>query len=263
MRVRVRGEQGERRIERVWDMVISDVNGPKTPVQATALLLEQLLAGRIQPGARPAVAVFSRAEAETQLATIAAKFEHRERVITPIFPQVLGASIAALPAPVQSLHDVGFIKRYRGIAQVRTATSWYGRVAAFVGGFPTRGNHSVRAEVEVMADDNFEVWTRRIGDHSFKSVLRYEQFADDTQGMTEQFGFMRFRLGLRVRDGDLQFPIESGRIFGLLSMPRFLLPVSDSSERIDALGRFQFDVRLSMPGGALIAHYKGYLELVS
>ncbi len=240
MRVRVRGEQGERRIERVWDMVISDVNGPKTPVQATALLLEQLLAGRIQPGARPAVAVFSRAEAETQLATI-----------------------AALPAPVQSLHDVGFIKRYRGIAQVRTATSWYGRVAAFVGGFPTRGNHSVRAEVEVMADDNFEVWTRRIGDHSFKSVLRYEQFADDTQGMTEQFGFMRFRLGLRVRDGDLQFPIESGRIFGLLSMPRFLLPVSDSSERIDALGRFQFDVRLSMPGGALIAHYKGYLELVS
>lgn len=260
MRVRVLGTQGAERVERIWDMIIPDGQGPKTPVQPTLILLSKLLAGQTEPGARPALTAFSRAEAEAQLATIEAVCERRDSVITPIFAQALETSVASLPPPVQALHDVGFIKRYKGVAEVQTATTWYGRFVAFVGGFPTRGSLSVPAEVEILADDNFEVWTRSFGEHSFKSVLRFEQAFGQTRVMTEQFGLLKFRLSLHAHSDELRFPVLAGRAFGFLPIPRFLTPVSDSSECVDAAGRFQFDVHLSMPFAGRIVHYKGYLE---
>ena len=75
MRVRVQGLQGGTRQDRIWDMIIPDGHGPKTPVQPAVILLDQLLDGCVASGARPAIAAFTRAEAEAQLSTIHAVFE--------------------------------------------------------------------------------------------------------------------------------------------------------------------------------------------
>ncbi|EPX80915.1 SDR family oxidoreductase [Litoreibacter arenae] len=255
MRVRVQGVQNDQRQERIWDMIIPDGHGPKTPVQPVAILLDQLLAGRIEAGARPALAAFTRAEAEAQLATIHAKFERRDRDLTPIFAQALGADFKTLPKPVQALHSPANVTRFKGKAQVTCATTPLAKLAAMMGGFPLRGG-AVPAQVEISADGQTETWTRRMGAKTFRSTLRYDPATD----MTEQFGPLIFGLDLTAKNGKLHFPVTTGRAFGLIPIPHVLTPVSDTTEREDAQGRFCFDVRLSLPSGALIVHYKGDLE---
>ena len=255
MRVRVQGRKSGTRQERVWDMIIPDGHGPKTPVQPAIILLDHLLAGRLDPGARPALAAFTRAEAEAHLATIHAKFERRDRNLTPIFAQALGDTFDDLPQPVRALHSPDHVTRFQGAADVTAATSVMGKLAAVIGRFPLRGGH-VSAKVEIVADGQSEVWTRDMGGKTFRSVLRY----DPSRGLTEQFGPLTFRLDLNPQKGELYFPVSRGRAFGFIPVPRLLTPVSESSESVDAQGRFQFDVRLSLPNGALIVHYKGYLE---
>lgn len=259
MRVRVQGLIGQARHERIWDMIIPDGHGPKTPVQPAALLLDRLLTGQAEAGARPAVAAFTRAQAEAQLATIHARFERRDRALRPIFAQALGADFEDLPKPVQDLHSPAHVSRFQGMADVETARGPLAKLAAVLGGFPLKGGH-VPAQVEIAADGQSEVWTRRIGGRTFRSTLRY----DPARGMTERFGPMTFGLDLRVIGGKLLFPVSGGRAFGAIPIPRFLTPVSETVESVDSQGRFTFDVRLSLPfGGALgglIVHYKGYLD---
>lgn len=255
MRVRVCGLEGARRVERIWDMIIPDGHGPKTPVQPVIILLEQLLAGKAACGARPALAAFTRAQAEAQLATIQAKFERRDREVIAIFAQALGPTFAELPLAVQVLHSPAHTARFKGRAQVETARHWLARIAAVVGGFPITGG-DVAATVEITARDNSEVWRRNMGRKSFRSTLRY----DPDHGMSEQFGPMVFGLNLKVDDGALHFPVTAGRAFGLIPIPKVLTPISETREAVDAQGRFTFDVRLSLPNGALIVHYRGYLE---
>jgi hypothetical protein len=236
-------------------MIIPDGHGPKTPVQPAAILLDQLLAGQLAPGARPALAVFTRAEAEAQLATIHAVFERRDRDLAPIFAQALGDAFDDLPPSVRALHSPAHVARFKGMANVTTATTLLGKVAAFIGRFPLKGGH-VPAKVEILADGQTETWTRDMGGKRFHSVLRY----DPAHGMTEQFGPLTFGLDLAVQDGALHFPVSKGRAFGVIPIPRFITPVSQSTESMDAQGRFQFDVQLSLPNGGLIVHYVGYLE---
>ncbi|SFR55971.1 SDR family oxidoreductase [Litoreibacter janthinus] len=255
MRVRVVGATIEKRQERVWDMIIPDGHGPKTPVQPAAILLDQLLAGHIQPGARPALAAFTRQEAEAQLATIHAVFERRDTDLTPIFAQALGDRFDQLPEAVRLLHCPAHVSRFGGSAEVQAATTVLGKLAALIGGFPLKGGQ-VPARVEIVADRQSETWSRDMGGKLFQSVLRY----DPAKGMTETFGPLTFGLDLTVENGALHFPVTRGRAFGVLPIPHLLTPVSESTETVDAEGRFQFDVRLSLPTGGLIVHYKGTLE---
>ncbi|MEP3347814.1 MAG: DUF4166 domain-containing protein [Litoreibacter sp.] len=255
MRVRVQGTVAGERQERLWDMIIPDGHGPKTPVQPVVILLNQLIAGKVVSGARPALAAFTRAQAEAQLSTIHAKFERRDRQLTPIFTQSLGEDFKELPAPVRDLHSPAYVARFSGMADVSTATTLLGKIAALIGRFPLKGGH-VPAKVDILADGQSEVWTRTMDEKVFRSVLRY----DPKRGMTERFGPLTFGLDLIVKDGVLHFPVGKGRAFGFIPIPKFLTPVSRTTESLDAQGRFQFDVRLSLPTGGLIVHYKGYLE---
>ncbi|SHE50371.1 Saccharopine dehydrogenase NADP binding domain-containing protein [Litoreibacter ascidiaceicola] len=255
MRVRVQGSAVGIRQERVWDMIIPDGHGPKTPVQPAAILLDQLLSGRVVAGARPALAAFTRAEAEAQLATIHARFERRDRDLTPIFAQALSADFDELLQPVKALHSPAHVTRFKGVANIETATTLLGKIAAICGGFPLKGGQ-VPAKVEIVADGQSEKWTRDMGGKTFRSVLRY----DPLTGMTETFGPLTFGLDLTVSNGELLFPVTNGRAFGIIPIPRFLTPISETRESVDAEGRFRFDVRLSLPNGALIVHYKGHLE---
>lgn len=255
MRVRVVGLSNGQTVERVWDLIIPDGNGPKTPIQPAVILLDRLLAGDAVPGARPAVEAFTRVQAEDQLREIHARFERRERVLRPIFEQNLGAAFSDLPQPVKDLHSPRAVVRHHGAAQIETAKTLLGKMAALAGGFPLKGGE-VPAEVTIEAREACEVWTRKMGHKTFRSTLSLQPGGQ----MTETFGPMVFELDLAVKDACLKFPVGRGRAFGFLPIPKSLTPISETSEGVDAQGRFTFDVRLSLPNGALIVHYKGYLE---
>ena len=254
MRVRVIGQQNGHISERIWDMILPDGQGPKTPVQPAIILLDQLLRGVATPGARPAIAAFTRAQAEAQLAQISATFERRDTDITPIFQAVLGPDFAKLPQPVQTLHRPAAVTRHMGEAQIATATTSLAKLAALIGGFPLRGG-TVPADVTIDAQGNAERWTRKLGSKTFHSVLTRTK----DNRMTETFGPLTFDLNLQVQNGTLTFPVGQGRAFNLIPIPKFLTPISETSESTDPQGRFTFDVRLSLPNGALIVHYKGHL----
>jgi hypothetical protein len=42
-------------------------------------------------------------------------------------------------------------------------------------------------------------------------------------------------------------------------LPAFLTPTCEAKEFVDDSGRFNFDVRISMPGIGLLTHYRGWL----
>lgn len=254
MRVRVIGRKGDAIQERIWDMILPDGHGPKTPVQPVLILLDRLLCGETRPGARPAIAAFTRQQAEAQLSKIHAIFERRDQTRTPIFARALGDAFDTLPRSVQDLHRPGHIARFEGAAEVETATTPLAKLAALIGGFPVRGG-TVPAEVIIEAEGDAEMWTRQMGAKTFRSTLRRTE-----SGMTERFGPLLFDLDLHVEDGALKFPVLRGKAFGLIPIPRWITPVSETSETVDAQGRFRFDVRLTLPTGALIVHYQGYLE---
>jgi len=70
---------------------------------------------------------------------------------------------------------------------------------------------------------------------------------------------MRFQIGLALKDGNLHFPVRSGRLLGL-PIPKVLLPLSDAKEFVDPFGRARFHVKLSLPICAHVATYSGWLK---
>ena len=77
--------------------------------------------------------------------------------------------------------------------------------------------------------------------------------------MRERFGPLALEIALTAKGGALEFPVRRGWALGV-SMPRFLLPKSNSVETVKD-GRFVFDVSLSAPLGiGLIVRYQGWLQ---
>lgn len=176
-----------------------------------------------------------------------------------LFKHVLGDTFEDLPAPLQALHRVSEEHIWRGEVRIERGRGWLSRLAGWIAQFPPAAE---RAPVEVVMTrvGDTEVWRRRFGRHPLRSVLRVRE-RDGFPVMTEQFGLFRFEVGLRVEDGKLHYPVERGSVLGV-PMPRFLLPVSESFEHVDALGRACFDVSVSVPLAGFVAHYQGWLEAV-
>lgn len=174
-------------------------------------------------------------------------------VVVPVFEVFLGDDYATLPAQIRLLHDVPAPRRWVGRASVKRGHSPWARVIAGVFGFPP-GSDDTGVTVTMTPQNGGELWERQFGDKRFRSFLMVKDGC-----MTERFGPFTFTLGLHVADGQLHFPVASGRV-GPVRFPKVLLPVSIARE-YEANGRFHFDVALKAPlTGALMVHYQGWLE---
>jgi hypothetical protein len=170
----------------------------------------------------------------------------------PLFAGYLGADYDALPPVVRDLHDLRGPAIWRGRASVTRGASFWARLIAFAFRFPP-ATDDIDVTVTMTPRQGGELWQRQFGAARFWSFLRVQD-----GHMTERFGPFTFTLGLHVADGQLHFPVQSGRV-GPLPFPRFLLPVSVAREYEDA-GQFHFDVALSAPiTGAPMVHYRGWL----
>jgi Domain of unknown function (DUF4166) len=74
----------------------------------------------------------------------------------------------------------------------------------------------------------------------------------------ERFGPFSFDLVLTAGTAGLDLDVVGGKL-GPLPLPRALVPISQASDRVDAQGRFRFDIPVVLPSVGLLVHYRGWL----
>jgi hypothetical protein len=252
MQVSLRGEVGSTRIERRWTLIAEHGDGPEIPSLAAPLLVERLLAGREQPGARDAGQALNLSDFEPSFASLSIHQARHDIVAPPtLYARVLGKRFAALPPAVRRLHDVWFEDEASGLGQVLGPTNWIGRSVARLMRFPPEGAYPVR--VEFRERDDVETWTRYFGSCRFSSRLRAAKGQ-----LVESFGPLDFHFRLDAGESGITMHIARWTFLGL-PLPLFLGPRSVAREWEEG-GRFNFDVPIALPVIGKIVHYKGWLE---
>ena len=260
MRVRVIGAAADGTLERRdWTLIVGAGDGPSVPGVPARILLEKLRRGEVSPGARPCLAEFSLAEAEATLGTLDAQMGVAVEADPPLFQRLLGPRWADLPAPLRELHRVGYVRRWRGRADIERGRGWLARIAGAIAGFPPAGK-GVPVAVEMRRTRAGETWIRRFGRYSFRSYLSPDG-AGGSARLRERFGLLSFAIRLDQTRDALGFPVVAGRCLGI-PLPSFLRPVSETREHVDAKGRASFEVSIRLPIAGFVAAYQGWLEPV-
>ena len=255
MKVSVLGQKPDGTYERrEWDLIADDGHGPNIPTLPVSILLNKLLDGEVTSGARACLGEITLDELDMALAKFGGKTQVHNQIVHPIFKQGLGKDFEALPQPIKVLHSGVGINVYEGMAKVKGPTGLLGRIASRLVGFPT-GDGEMPVKVTITSDEKEEKWLREFDGQPF-----YSNLSVDRDGFVqERFGPLSIRLGLKLVDEKLLYPVIRGRLFGFIPFPTFLMPQSISHEEVDEEGRFVFDVLLKFRIGGRIAHYQGWL----
>jgi hypothetical protein len=237
-----------------WALV-AEGDGPNVPVLPALAVVRALAEGRLTPvGAMPCAGLLSLADMAREFAPLRIVMRRMVRP-QPLFARALGRSFSDMPDAIRRGHSVDGTLRLEGRASVAGADSVLGRLFARLIGFPAASS-DVPVSVVMCADHDGETWTRTFGNTTFRS--RLGPVVGHKACVTERFGLITFRLALTATPAGLDMTIVSGGL-GPVPLPRFLLPRSHATERVDTDGRFCFDVPISLPGLGLLTHYRGWL----
>lgn len=264
MRVTVIGENGTHRNEmRQWTLIAEAGDGPFIPAIPAAAWLRQRARGVAPtPGARPCVGELSLLQLVQTLEPLAVS---SEQLFTPrpsLFERVLGEGWLTLPAPVRTLHGAVQAAEYVGEAAVECGRHPLARLARWLMRLPPAAAR-VPVRVSITVADDAEHWQRQFGPRRFATTLRWRPASGRLVETFRLFGLpMRFELGLVAENAALCWPVTRGSFCGV-PLPRWLLPISESQETVDAQGRFCFEVSVSLRGLGLVARYGGWLEPLS
>jgi hypothetical protein len=236
-----------------WALV-AQKDGPNVPVLPALAVIRGLAEERIKArGAMPCAGLLPLADITREFACLRMV---TRTIIKPraLMRRALGARFAEMPRPIQEGHEVAESLLLTGRASVEGARTWIGALVARIIGFPVTTS-DVPVSVEMQADGDDEIWIRRFGQMRFRSRL----LAQPGHGhVLEQFGPLTFVLRLTASAAGLDLAIISARI-GPVPLPSWLVPRTAAKERVDAAGRFFFDVPIALPGIGLLVHYRGYL----
>lgn len=243
-----------------WALVAEQDHGPFIPVMPAAAALRKLLAGSCPEGARLAHEALDLSDIMQEMHPYAIRAETFVTVVEKsLFERALGAAgFAALPGALQEFHSSLAPTLWSGVADVEGGRWFAPKAIARLFGLPKAGRKiSVAVNVDRNTDADgrpIETWTRWFAGAAMTSDLRNLK-ADH---VTERFAPFDFELGLEADASGLRMPVTAWRI-GPLKLPKSLAPRSDAREYVDELGRFCFDVRLSVPLFGVLAHYRGWL----
>jgi len=237
-----------------WTLVAEAGDGPVIPTLPALAVLRRLGEGSLVPGASACAGALTLEEIEAEFRPY--RIRTRIDVSHPddgLFERALGAGFRDMPEAVRAAHTVGSRLVLRGAANVTGAESTAGRLAAALFRLPQHGER-VAVTVTMEARDGKEVWTRDFGGRRFRSVLA----ARPGGGLSERFGPLIFDLDVPISPAGLEMLVAGWRL-GPVPLPRRLAPVADARERIDAEGRFDFDVAIALPLVGRLVRYRGWL----
>ncbi len=257
MRVRVIGQLGDgRAVRRDWVLIAEAGDGPHIPAVAARVMCKRLLAGQGDAGARPCLGEFSLPESEAAMSDLKVTFGRRETAVVPVFQTALGGGFTQLPDVLCDLHRVLHRCRWTGRAQIMRGRGLLARLICRVVGFPPAGQN-VPVTVSMHRRGSVEHWVRDFDGKRFRSTLS----VGDAGTVWERFGPFKFEIGLKISEGQLEYPVRRARLFGM-PWPMALTPKSDTFEGVDARGRATFDVAISLPVVGHMIRYQGWLEPV-
>jgi hypothetical protein len=242
------------RVERNWTLVASRGDGPEIPTFAAAILAEEILAGRVAPGARDAAALLTLDQFEPLFALLAMNHETGERVAIPLYARAMGARFNALPQAVRAMHEVNGDGGAAGEGSVKRGSHPFARLIGAIMLFPPGGDYPLH--VAFAERDGKERWTRDFGGHRFASEL-----SRAGKGIAERFGPLRFVFDLPADETGLRMVLRRWTLFGL-PMPRALGPRIAAREWQEGR-RFRFEVEVCLPLIGPVVHYQGWLEPIA
>lgn len=258
MIVSVKGRSSSGQLEhRSWTLIVREGDGPSIPTIPAQIICDKLLADTLEAGARPCLEAFTADEVETALGKLNTDTSTKVTNMSCAFERVLGPEFVRLPNQLADLHTVIDVRRWSGRASVIRGKSFLSKMAGQFAGFPA-ASKDIEVNVEMRRTKEGELWIRKFGKNRFRSHLRAKTRRRYTV-LIERFGWLKFKIGLRVIEGKLHYPVIGG-CFLFVPLPSFLLPKSDTYEFVDEKGRANFDVRISLPIAGHIASYRGWLE---
>lgn len=179
-----------------------------------------------------------------------------------LFPALLGADFDRLPGPVRRLHLRAGAACYAGEVQVDRGPHPLARLCAWATRLPPASAGPL--QVEIVAADGREAWTRHIGGRAMPSRLWAGRGA--MAGLLcERLGLVVFGFALTVEPGahgaQIVWRVRRLRVFGLLPLPARWFDGVEARESVDGEGRYHFDVRAALPLAGRLVHYRGWLEV--
>ncbi|MHA7777568.1 DUF4166 domain-containing protein [Roseibium sp. M-1] len=240
---------------KTWTLIAEAGDGPHIPAVAAAILCGHLCDGKVLPGARACLGEVTLDDITAATAHLKVATFEAEDLKPALFQEALGDLFEALPASVQALHTVFDKHRWSGEARVTRGGTTLGNLLCRLIGFPPE-SEATPVTVTIERRGSKEHWLRDFGGKRFKSVLSLRG-APGTGIVQECFGPIAFDIHLRLEGGTLAYPVGRGRFLGI-PLPHWLLPISAATEFNDS-GRFNFDVKISLPGLGSLVHYRGWL----
>lgn len=174
----------------------------------------------------------------------------------PLYQRVLGDEFDHLCPAVKALHSTDRRLRAKGQCEIRRGKSWVAQLLATLGGLPPSGS-DVPIEFSIDVADGREVWVRDFNGSRFVSVLSCKRGR-----LCERIGPLTLAFQLAVKDGTMSMAVTGGWLFGLLPLPRFVLPIVSTRESC-AGGVYHFDVAADWPILGPVIRYTGLLSVGS
>jgi hypothetical protein len=171
-----------------------------------------------------------------------------------LYRTLLGDRFELLPARVRELHDLTEATDWIGRADVERGRSWFARALAALFSLPPHGCDQPLS-VSFTPDNGREVWMRRFGARTFRSV----QF--EWNGLlAERIGMSCLMSALQASPEGLGLRLEKVRVLGM-PLPRSLHPRVRTFES-EQDGRYRFEAEAHLPLIGLLVRYTGWLERV-
>ena len=254
MAMTVKGWSGGRPMTKRWTIVAEQGDGPEIPTLAAELLAEDLIAGRVSPGARAAAGLLSLDQFEPLFRSLAVRHETTGvEAGPPLYRRLLGETFDRLPEAVRAMHEVHGDSGAAGEGEVKRGGGPIGRLIGAVVGFPPAGSYPVH--VEFLERGGRERWIRHFGPHRF-----WSWFSIKSGLLYERFGLLRFGFELPCDESALRMRLVRWSACGV-PLPLFLAPRVDAREWQEG-DRFRFDDRITMPLIGELIHYSGWLRPV-
>jgi len=253
MSVTVKGLVAGEGVERRWTLVADKGDGPEIPTMAAALIAEDILAGRLEAGARDASDLLGLDRFEPMFAALAIVHERVERRLAPpLYQRVMGPAFVNLPPAVRGIHSICGDDGANGRGQVARGGNPFARAIGWLMRFPPPGDHDLH--VAFAERDGVETWTRNFGGHCFSSRL------SEGKGLAiERFGPLRFGFALTGNEDGLTMQFRRWSCFGV-PLPSVLGPRVQAREWQDG-DRFRFEVGIALPLIGKIVDYAGWLRM--
>ena len=220
-----------RQTVRSWHLLAEGSDGPYIPGMALQALVLRMAAGEMPShGARPA-------SRDLKLKAYEALFAQRtiltgQRQTTEgdaqvgVFELLLGSAWQGLPLPWQRLHDGSGRQAWVGTATVERATNWLAQLVETVFGFPaaTDAQMTVPIQADIKPNASGELWTRSIGNSSFRSQL-FAGTGSTDRLLAERFGPLTFGLALVWASSKLHYNVPNWKFLGV-TMPGWMPPMA-------------------------------------